>query len=104
MRISLSIRDFCNLIPIDSLEEQKQGIDHGIRYRVDSPTGYKGQQYHIHVGDYTWNIDGSRSHSSRWPNQEPTRMQKKIAAKHLGISIDLLEQYIKNNYSVEGTH
>lgn len=103
MNINMSLSDFCNLISISNLEERRQGSENGILYRVDSPTAYKNQQYHIHVGDYAWNIDGSRSHSSRWPNHEPTRRQKQVAANHLGISIDILEQYINRDYSVEGT-
>ena len=92
----ISVRDFCNLLEdgVIVLTESRHGVQNGISYRVDTPNAFAGQQVHIHIGDYAWNIDGTRSHKSRWPNRAPSNKIKNIAATQLGIDKSLLEGFL----------
>lgn len=96
MFLEISVRDFCNLLEdgVILINESKSGVLKGIPYRIDPPgDAYAGQQRHIHIGDYTWNVDGSRSHESRWPSRAPSKRIKSVAAQMLGLDIGLLESY-----------
>ena len=96
MHFEISVRDFCSLLEdgLIIINESKSGKINGIPYRIDPPgVAYAGQQKHIHIGDYTWNFDGSRSHDSRWPNRAPSNKIKRVAAQILGIDVSLLEGY-----------
>lgn len=93
----ISLNDFyviveASIIDRELLQEGRNGIQNGIEYRFDPPNAYAKQQYHVHIGDYAWNIDGTRSHRSRWPSHEPTRRIKQVAADQLGISVEMLER------------
>ena len=96
----ISLNDFYVILEANRIEENQRlqegsrsGVRNGVRYRLDPPSAYAKQQYHVHANDYAWNIDGSRSHRSRWPNQEPSRRIKQVAADLLGIAVELLESY-----------
>ncbi len=98
-RYKITLRDFCMLISLcgsELLTESKSGAEKGIKFRLDTPNGYGGQQRHIHVDQgklhYAWNQDGSRSHVGSWPKKEPIMQVKQIAAKGLGIDISMLER------------
>ncbi|MBQ6777976.1 MAG: hypothetical protein IJP51_00585 [Acidaminococcaceae bacterium] len=96
MSFEISVRDFCNLLEdgLILVNESKSGVLNGIPYRIDPPgAAFAGQQKHIHIDDYTWNVDGSRSHESRWPSRAPSKRIKSVAAQMLGIDISLLESY-----------
>ena len=95
MHFEISARDFCYLLENEVIiTESKQGIIKGIPYRVDPPNAYANQQKHVHIGDYTWNLDGSRSHQSRWPNAEPSKKIRAVAAQALNVNMSILEQYL----------
>lgn len=96
MDFNISVRDFCTLLEdgLIIISESKSGRINGIPYRIDPPgAAYDSQQKHIHIDKYVWNVDGSRSHVSRWPNRAPTNSIKRLAAQLLGIDVSLLENY-----------
>lgn len=96
MYFEISVRDFCTLIEdgLIIINESKFGKVNGISYRIDPPgAAYDSQQKHIHIDNYVWNADGSRSHVSRWPDRAPSKRVKSIAANLLGIDVKLLENY-----------
>lgn len=97
----ISVRDFCTLLELDLIKESKQGTLNGIYYRLDSPNAYTNQQKHVHIGDYVWNLDGSRSHTSKWPNKEPTKKIRNVAAKVLDVDVTILEQNFEKTVTVE---
>lgn len=97
MQYKIKIRDFLNLLEGHIITEGRSWTEKGINVRIDSPNGYEGQQKHIHVGNFAWNQDGSRSHTGSWPNYEPTNRVKLIAAKGLGIDMNMLESYLDSD-------
>ncbi len=99
MRYQITVKEFCYLLEQGLiLTEGKSYKSHGITFRLDTPNAYANQQIHVHVDQknlhYAWNQDGSRSHVGRWPNKEPSRAIKQIAADQLGISMSMLENYM----------
>ena len=102
----IKLKDLCHLIDEEIISEDmiitegKSWIEKGFKVRIDAPNGYDGQQRHIHVGQYAWNQDGSRSHKGSWPNAEPTKAAKSIAAKGLNIDIKALESHMDYEFNV----
>lgn len=99
MRYKISVSEYCLLLEREVLlTEGRTNRTRDITFRLDSPNAYANQQIHVHVDQknlhYAWNQDGSRSHTNRWPNKEPSKAIKQIAADQLGISMDLLESYM----------
>lgn len=92
MSYNIALSDFIHFIDQDVIiTEGKSWTEKGLKCRIDPPNGYSGQQRHIHVGKFVWNQDGSRSHEGRWVNSEPAKRAQQMAAKGLGIDIEMLE-------------
>ena len=92
MKYKLTVKEYCQLLEQEvALLEGKTEYYKGIPFHLDKANGYNGQQVHIHVDKYAWNQDGTRSHTRKWPNKEPSKAIKRLAAEKLGIDINLLE-------------
>ena len=67
--------------------------------RIDNPRGDKDyHQKHVHLtkkklgGEYSWNVDGSRHDSFKFPLSEKSiEKAKKLAAKELNVEKDRLQ-------------
>jgi hypothetical protein len=95
MLVSDFVQEYSNC-----LSESKFGKYKNIDYRIDDPNGYPNQQKHVHVGKFTWNLDGTISHIGRSKGEQPTKAQKQAAAKALDVKIEILENWIDANYKI----